>query len=113
MDEPRRDNRINVLHSDEEEEDNLGVQHDVEGLVYKEDIKEIKDRYLRICAYPIEENVNTPMEEKVNLVSDICRTFVGHLSFGCPLDVQRLYCWINRCTQSTCNSWSNWNINVY
>lgn len=84
MDEPRRDNRINVLHSYEEEEDNLGVQHDVEGLVYKEDIKEIKDRYLRICAYSIEENVNTPMEEKVNLVSDICRTFVLWLSVGRP-----------------------------
>ena len=27
--------------------------------------KEILNRYLRICAYPIEENVNTPMEEKV------------------------------------------------
>lgn len=37
----------------------------VSEIVYKEGSKEIKDRYLRICAYPIEENVNTPMEEKV------------------------------------------------
>ena len=56
---------------------------DDEGLVYKEGSKEIQDRYGRIWLYPIEENVNTPMEEKINLVSDICRTFVLWTSKGC------------------------------
>lgn len=32
---------------------------------YKEGSKEIVNRYIRICSYPMEENVNTPMEEKV------------------------------------------------
>lgn len=34
-------------------------------LIYKEGSKEIKDRYLRISGYPMEEKVGTPMEEKV------------------------------------------------
>lgn len=32
---------------------------------YKEGSNEIVNRYIHICKYPIEENVNTPMEEKV------------------------------------------------
>ncbi|MER2057195.1 MAG: helix-turn-helix domain-containing protein [Niallia sp.] len=32
---------------------------------YKEGSKEIEGRYLRICYEPMEENVNTPIEEKV------------------------------------------------
>ena len=55
----------------------LGVRHNDEG-------NEIQDRYGRIWLYPIEENVNTSMEEKINLVSDICRTFVLWVSVGRP-----------------------------
>ena len=34
-------------------------------MVYKEGGKEIVNRYIRLCVYPMEEKVNTPMEEKV------------------------------------------------
>ncbi len=43
---------------------------------YKEGTKEIFHRYLRIVHYPMEENVNTPMEEKVkDNITDINTTF--------------------------------------
>ena len=35
-------------------------------LIYKEDTKQIEDRYIRIVNEPIKENLNTPIEEKLN-----------------------------------------------
>lgn len=52
----------------------------VSEIVYKEGSKEIKDRYLRICAYPIEENVNTPMEEKVKDNNTIINNTINNTS---------------------------------
>ena len=37
----------------------------VSAIQYKEGTKEILNRYLRIVAYPIEEKLNTPIEEKL------------------------------------------------